>query len=168
MADVQRIISFIDAWLEESGEALLREPGAVSLLAEAGLLRDDTLQPEQVFRELLAQGWIPHGVREEVDNESRWSIPHSPTRLVSEGGRSPRHGNGGDTRQAALLQEYDICQRDIQAYEALIWQTASVFLVGAAAALALFVGSANSLLHSWDKLLSIVIVGMAASVAPAL
>ena len=74
--NIERIIQFIDEYLEESGRPYLNPPEANSLLDHAGILADREDHSGFRLRQLLRKGLIPHAFQPS-GKHGRWYIPHS-------------------------------------------------------------------------------------------
>lgn len=79
MADVKKIIAFIDRYLEESGDEEIRPPEANKLLEKAGLLKDNTTRSGKPLRDILRRKLIRHAYQRPPGKYGRWHIPHSPS-----------------------------------------------------------------------------------------
>ena len=73
---IEKIITCLDNYLEQSGEEYIEAPAANELLEKAKLLRDSKNRPGLPLRRLLRAGEIPHAYQE-GGKYSRWRIPHS-------------------------------------------------------------------------------------------
>lgn len=74
--NVERIIQFIDDYLEENGRLYLNPPEANSLLDHAEILTDIEDHSGFRLRQLLRKGLIPHAFQP-TGKHGRWYIPHS-------------------------------------------------------------------------------------------
>lgn len=71
----QKLIEFLDAYLEKHNLDGLSPAEASRILSEAGLITDDAQRPGETLRKLLRDGEIPHAYKE----AGKWVIPHSPS-----------------------------------------------------------------------------------------
>lgn len=76
MADIKKIISFIDQYLENNNVKYINSVDANSLLDKAGILNDSKTRAGKPLREILRKDLIPHAYQVGV----HWFIPHSGTR----------------------------------------------------------------------------------------
>ncbi len=70
----QKLIEFLDAYLEKHNLDGLSSAEACRVLDEAGLVEDDGQRSGDALRKLLRDGEIPHAFKE----SGKWVIPHSP------------------------------------------------------------------------------------------
>ncbi len=70
----QKLIEFLDAYLDKHHLDGLSSAEASRVLEEAGLISDDAQRPGDTVRKLLRDGEIPHAYKE----AGKWVIPHSP------------------------------------------------------------------------------------------
>jgi hypothetical protein len=73
MNDIQKIIGFIDKYLEDTGKEFLTPPEANKLLDQAGILKDRPNRSGKYLRDYLRDGKIPHAYQV----SGYWRIPHS-------------------------------------------------------------------------------------------
>ena len=77
MGDIQRIIEFIDHYLERTGEPYVTPPEAGAALDAAWILKDRPERSGLPLRKLLRMKQIPHAYQEPAGKHGRWGIPHS-------------------------------------------------------------------------------------------
>ena len=76
MANVVRIIVFIDSYLDEKGMQYLTAEEANRLLVQAGALEQSDEGPGQPLISILQRRLIPHAFQVSGDG-SEWRIPNS-------------------------------------------------------------------------------------------
>ena len=74
--NITAIISHLDKYLLQTEKQSIGPVEANSILAKAGLLKDNDLRKGKPFRELLRGGKIPHAYQA-GGKGSEWTIPNS-------------------------------------------------------------------------------------------
>jgi len=86
MSDINKIIEFLDEYINNSKITHLTPVEANRLLDQAGLLNDSKSRPGKPLRTLLRKGLISHAYQP-TDRGSNWFIPHSKN-IINQNGIS--------------------------------------------------------------------------------
>ncbi len=91
---MNRIIEYLDRYLEETGRTSINPVEANAILEEEELLGDDKNRPGKPLRNRLRKGLVPHAYQIGGKGSS-WVIPHSSARTKIEPAAGPNKSKSG-------------------------------------------------------------------------